>query len=126
MSVQDQISQLQFENEELRNEVQTYRNAARLYGIDANTMLTLAKSQIKTCADNIRLVEKMQEILDVFRYIPNDLTEQDVSSAIVCYDGNKDMPHCDLVYYGLKVLQKYLKKRSEIDEWRKGNLPENF
>lgn len=42
------------------------------------------------------------------------------------YDGNNEMPYCDLVYAGLSVLQKYLKKRSEYDEWRKGNLPEGF
>ena len=63
-------------------------------------------------------------MLSLFKYIPQDLTGQDVSCAITCYDGNNEMPYCDLVYAGLSVLQKYLKKRSEYDEWRKGNLPE--
>ena len=56
------ILRMNQELDTLFKEVQTYRNAARLYGIDPATMLTLAKSQVKTCADNIRLIEKMQEI----------------------------------------------------------------
>ena len=126
MVSEDEVNLLRFENIALKDELRTYRDAARLYGIDPETMLTLAKSQIKTCADNIRLVEKMQEVLSLFKYIPQDLTEQDVSCAITCYDGNNEMPYCDLVYAGLSVLQKYLKKRSEYDEWRKGNLLEGF
>lgn len=110
----------------LESEVQTYRNAARLYGIDPATMLTLAKSQVKTCADNIRLIEKMQEVFELFRYVPEDLTEQEVVSAITQYDGDGSKPYCDLVYCGLSIILKYLKKRSEYDEWRKGNLPEGF
>lgn len=110
----------------LESEVQTYRNAARLYGIDPVTMLTLAKSQVKTCADNIRLIEKMQEVFELFRYVPEDLTEQEVVSAITQYDGDGSKPYCDLVYCGLNIIRKYLKKRSEYDEWRKGNLPEGF
>ena len=102
----------------LFKEVQTYRNAARLYGIDPATMLTLAKSQVKTCADNIRLIEKMQEVFE--------LTEQEVVSAITQYDGDGSKPYCDLVYCGLSIIRKYLKKRSEYDVWRKGNLPEGF
>ena len=110
----------------LFKEVQTYRNAARLYGIDPATMLTLAKSQVKTCADNIRLIEKMQEVFELFQYVPEDLTEQEVVSAITQYDGDGSKPYCDLVYCGLSIICKYLKKRSEYDEWRKGNLPEGF
>jgi hypothetical protein len=110
----------------LFKEVQTYRNAARLYGIDPTTMLTLAKSQVKTCADNIRLIEKMQEVFELFQYVPEDLTEQEVVSAITQYDGDGSKPYCDLVYCGLSIICKYLKKRSEYDEWRKGNLPEGF
>jgi nucleoid-associated protein YgaU len=56
------ILRMNQELDTLFKEVQTYRNAARLYGIDPATMLTLAKSQVKTCADNIRLIEKMQEV----------------------------------------------------------------
>lgn len=110
----------------LFKEVQTYRNAARLYGIDPATMLTLAKSQVKICADNIRLIEKMQEVFELFQYVPEDLTEQEVVSAITQYDGDGSKPYCDLVYCGLSIICKYLKKRSEYDEWRKGNLPEGF
>ncbi len=107
-------------------EVQIYRNAARLYGIDAETMLTLAKSQIKTSADNIRIVEKMQDDLSLFDGVPAELTEKDVSRAIVQYDGDGTKPFCDLVFCGLKIIQKYLKERSELSEWRNGNLLDRF
>lgn len=120
------ILRMNQELDTLFKEVQTYRNAARLYGIDLATMLTLAKSQVKTCADNIRLIEKMQEVFELFQYVPEDLTEQEVVSAITQYDGDGSKPYCDLVYCGLSIICKYLKKRSEYDEWRKGNLPEGF
>lgn len=120
------ILNLWAKNTALESEVQTYRNAARLYGIDPETMLMLAKSQVKTCADNIRLIEKMQEVFELFRYVPEDLTEQDIVSAITQYDGDGSKPYCDLVYCGLSIIRNYLKKRSEFDEWRKGNLPEGF
>ena len=116
------ILRMNQERAALFEEVQAYRNAARLYGIDPATMLTLAKSQVKTCADNIRLIEKMQEVFELFQYVPEDLTEQ----AITQYDGDGSKPYCDLVYCGLSIICKYLKKRSEYDEWRKGNLPEGF
>lgn len=105
-------------------EAQIYRNAARLYGIDAETMLTLAKSQIKTSADNIRIVEKMQEILDIFKYVPDNLTELDLARATTQYDGDSSKPFCDLVFCGLDIIRSYHKKRSEYDELRKGNLSE--
>lgn len=117
---------LQRELDELLKEVRSYRDAARLYGVDPNTMLALAKSKIEACADNIRLVEKMQEILAMFRYVPEDLTEQELSIAISHYDGDGSKPYCDLVYYGLDIIREYLKKRSEYDEWRKGHLPACF
>lgn len=120
------ILRMNQELDTLFKEVQTYRNAARLYGIDPATMLTLAKSQVKTRADNIRLIEKMQEVFELFQYVPEDLTEQEVVSAITQYDGDGSKPYCDLVYCGLSIICKYLKKRSEYDEWRKGNLPEGF
>lgn len=120
------ILRMNQELDTLFKEVQTYRNAARLYGIDLATMLTLAKSQVKTCADNIRLIEKMQEVFELFQYVPEDLTEQEVVSAITQYDGDGSKPYCDLAYCGLSIICKYLKKRSEYDEWRKGNLPEGF
>lgn len=120
------ILRMNQERAALFEEVQAYRNAARLYGIDPVTMLTLAKSQVKTCADNIRLIEKMQEVFELFRYVPENLTEQEVVSAITQYDGDGSKPYCDLVYCGLSIICKYLKKRSEYDEWRKGNLPEGF
>lgn len=52
------VKELKDRCEQLKAEVQIYHDAAALYGIDPMTMLTLAKSQIKTCADNIRLMEK--------------------------------------------------------------------
>lgn len=117
------IQQLQEERTALDAEVQMYRSAARLYGIDAKTMLTLAKSQIKTCADNIRLMEKMQSVLSIFDRVPQDLDVRDVTETIVHYDGDNSKPGCDLVYCGLRIIWDYLKERSDLDEWRKGNLP---
>lgn len=76
------ILRMNQERAALFEEVQAYRNAARLYGIDPATMLTLAKSQVKTCADNIRLIEKMQEVFELFRYVPENLTEQEVVSFL--------------------------------------------
>lgn len=121
-----EIQRLNNQCASLFTEVQTYRNAARLYGVDCYTMLTLARSQIKTSADNIRFVEKIQEVFDLFKYVPDNLTEEDLTSALVQYDGDGTKPYCDLVYCGLSIIREYLKKRSEYDEWRKGNLPESF
>lgn len=118
------IMQLRDEKGMANAEVQIYQSAARLYGIDAETMLTLAKSQIKTSADNIRIVEKMQEILDIFKYVPDNLTELDLAQATTHYDGDRSKPFCDLVFCGLDIIRSYYKKRSEYDEWRKGNLSE--
>ena len=85
------ILRMNQERAALFEEVQAYRNAARLYGIDPATMLTLAKSQVKTCADNIRLIEKMQEVFELFRYVPENLTEyyflSNFYSAPVTYNG---------------------------------------
>lgn len=120
------IRQLNSQCSALLDEVHGYRQAARLYGVNPRTMLELAKSKVTTSADNIRLVEKMQEVFDLFRYVPEDLTEQEIVSAITQYDGDGSKPYCDLVYCGLDIIRKYLKKRSEYDEWRKGDLPENF
>ena len=117
------IQQLREERAVLDAEAQLYRDAARLYGIDAKTMLTLAKSQIKTCADNIRLVEKMGNVLDMFKWVPSGLTTDDVCRAITHYDGDGSKPYCDLVYCGLDIIRTYLKVRSDLDEWRKANLP---
>ena len=106
------IQQLQEERTALDAEVQMYRSA-----------LTLAKSQIKTCADNIRLMEKMQSVLSIFDRVPQDLDVRDVTETIVHYDGDNSKTGCDLVYCGLRIIWDYLKERSDLDEWRKGNLP---
>lgn len=121
-----EIQRLHNQCASLFSEVQTYRNAARLYGVDLRTMLMLAKSQIKTSADNIRLVEKIQEVFDLFRDIPENLSEGELNAALTVYDGDGSRPYCDLVYCGLSIIREYYKKRSEYDEWRRGNLPENF
>lgn len=116
------VEQLQKRCKELEDEVQVYRDAARLYGIDAKTMLELAKSQIKTCADNIRLVEKMQEVFGIFENVHDDITDRDVEQAIMHYDGDDTKPYCDLVFAGLCVIRKYLKVREDLNEWRKNHL----
>lgn len=117
------VKELKEKCERLVAEVQIYHDAAALYGIDPMTMLTLAKSQIKTCADNIRLMEKMESVLDMFKWVPKDLTVDEVCKAITHYDGDGSKPYCDLVYCGLDVIRKYLEERSELNEWKKSNLP---
>lgn len=111
--------------ERLEREVAVYRNAARLYGIDAKTMLTLARSQIKTCADNIRMSETLHKVLKCFTYVSDYLTEQEVSLAIIHYDGDGSKPFCDLVYCGLDIIRRYLDIRGDIDEWMQGDILES-
>lgn len=102
----------------LEKELSTYWNAAERYGITAPVMLELAKSQIKTCADNIRMMERLRDIYDtLFRWIPDELTEQDLMKAISQYDGDSSKPSCDTVYAALKILQELLRKREEAEEW---------
>ena len=105
--------------QEIKKEVLEYRNAARLYGVDAHTMLMLAKSKIVTCADNIRMMERMEQLLKLFDYVPESLTDKDLEMALMHYDGDESKPYCDIVYWGLSVLRKYLKVRDECAEWRK-------
>lgn len=67
---------------ELENECKTYRDAAALYGVDAMTMLALAKSQIKTVADNIRMREVLDQYEIVFRYLKRLFSYEDRDSFI--------------------------------------------
>ena len=120
---EESVKELKEKCEQLSAEVQVYHSAAALYGVDPMTMLTLAKSQIKTCADNIRLMEKMENVLNMFKYVPKDLTSDEVCRAISHYDGDGSKPYCDLVYCGLDIIREYLKVRGELDEWKKHNLP---
>lgn len=120
---EESVNELKEKCEQLSAEVQVYHNAAALYGVDPMTMLTLAKSQIKTCADNIRLMEKMENVLNMFKYVPKDLTSDEVCRAISHYDGDGSKPYCDLVYCGLDIIREYLKVRGDLDEWKKHNLP---
>ncbi len=117
------VKDLKARCEQLEAEVQIYHAAAALYGIDPMTMLTLAKSQIKTCADNIRLMEKMEDILDMFAQVPKDLTADDVCEAISHYDGDGSKPYCDLVCCGLDIIRQYFTVRSDLAAWRKNNMP---
>jgi|GEM_PF-3381199 len=100
--------------EALEAECKVYSDASELYGIDAMTMLALARSQIKTCADNIRMSEKMEEYRALFSELPSGLTKEDVTAAICAYDGNGEMPYCDLVWAALVAVRKYLKARGEL------------
>lgn len=120
---EESVKELKEKCEQLSAEVQVYHSAAALYGVDPMTMLTLAKSQIKTCADNIRLMEKMENVLNMFKYVPKDLTSDEVCRAISHYDGDGSKPYCDLVYCGLDIIREYLKVRGDLDEWKKHNLP---
>lgn len=99
-------------------EVQMYHRAADLYGVDPVTMLNLAKSQIKVCADNVSLNEAMKSVLDVFKLIPENLTANEVRGAIACYDGDGSKPYCDLVYCGLDIIRRYLEVRGELNKWK--------
>lgn len=63
------IDELEAEVSVYRSELAEYEQMAASYGIDAKTMCTLAKSQIKTCADNIRLREQMEETQSFIRFI---------------------------------------------------------
>ena len=96
-----------------------------LYGLDPETMMILAKSQIKTCGENIRLVEEIKEISDLFSDIPEDVMEQDIVAAISQYDGDGQKPYSDLVCCGLRIIQRYLANREIYEEWTKGSLSEN-
>lgn len=120
---EESVKELKEKCEQLSAEVQVYHSAAALYGVDPMTMLTLAKSQIKTCADNIRLMEKMENVLNMFKYVPKDLTSDEICRAISHYDGDGSKPYCDLVYCGLDIIREYLKVRGDLDEWKKHNLP---
>lgn len=86
----------------------------------SDTTDKMAKSQIKTCADNIRMMEKMQEVFELFSQVPDNLTDDELGEAFFRYDGE---PYCELVCCGIEIIRKYLKKRSEYDEWQKKNLP---
>lgn len=97
--------------DQLEAECKTYMDAAELYGIDAMTMLSLARSQIKTSASNIRLSEQMEEYRKLFDELPRNLTDEDVTRAIIAYDGNGAMPYCDLVWAALWAVRKYLRMR---------------
>lgn len=63
------IRELMAKVDALESELSEYRQMAESYGIDAKTMCTLAKSQIKTCADSIRLREQMEETQSFIRFI---------------------------------------------------------
>lgn len=118
MEHDETVKDLKEKCEQLAAEVQTYHDAADLYGIDPMTMLTLAKSQIETCADNIRLIQKMECVLDIFKWVPNDLTVGEVCKAIIHYDGDGSKPYCNLVYCGLDIIRKYLEIRDELNKWK--------
>lgn len=59
----------------------------------------------------------------MFKYVPKDLTSDEVCRAISHYDGDGSKPYCDLVYCGLDIIREYLKVRGDLDEWKKHNLP---
>ena len=63
------IDELEAEVSVYRSELAEYEQMAASYGIDAKTMCTLAKSQIKTCAENIRLREENELYRHIFRCV---------------------------------------------------------
>lgn len=102
-------------------EVRIYRNAAELYGIDAMKMMTLTKIQTRICDDNVKLTDKIHELDMLFKKIPkeineDEITEKTVMSAMIHYDGDNSKPYCDLVYYALSVVLGYLKIKDKLHE----------
>lgn len=64
---------------ELEQECGKYRRAALSYGVDADGMLMLAKSQIRTAANNIHLMDELEFYYDLMDdCIPSWLTQKDV------------------------------------------------
>lgn len=95
-----------------------FRNAASQYGITAPVMLELAKSQIKTCADNIRMMERLRDVYEkVYAEIPEETTGHDLVAALYEYDGDGSKSACDLVFAGLKIIQEFLGERDEAQRW---------
>jgi len=67
----------------------------------------------------VDMMEKMQEVFELFSQVPDNLTDDKLDEAFFRYDGE---PYCELVCCGIEIIRKYLKKRSEYDEWQKKNL----
>ena len=59
--------------ESLQAQLAEYDEIAAEYGIDGKTMLTLAKSQIKTAQDNIKLQEQLTASQRRAQYARNEL-----------------------------------------------------
>ena len=65
MNTLERFLEAQERIDELQSELKPFQEAAAEYGIDAKTMLTLAKSQIKTAQENISIrAERDQARLD--------------------------------------------------------------
>lgn len=91
---------------------------ASSYGIDVETMLTLAKSQIKTCASNIELLEDVNKFLNLFTNLPNELPRGEIDAALVVYDGDRSKPYCDLVYIGLCIIREFYKLHDVVSKYK--------
>lgn len=64
---------------ELEQECEKYRRAALSYGVDADGMVMLAKSQIRTAANNIHLMDELEFYYDLADgHIPSWLMPKDV------------------------------------------------
>ena len=77
-------------------------------------MLSLAKSQIKTSADNLRIMERVRELA---KEVPSTLMSYELERALCEYDGDGSKAFCDLVYAGLKIIQKIQSWEQENNEW---------
>lgn len=113
------------DNSSLKMEVEEYRRAAEMYGVDAETMLTLAKSQIKTSAKNIEVYEDIEKLLHVYDSLPMELPDGALEAALVVYDGDREKPYCDIVWYGLKVLQMFYRMGDLVRKYKKGRIEED-
>ncbi len=113
------------DNSSLKMEVERYRMAAEMYGVNAETMLALAKSQIKTSAKNIEVYEDIEKLLHIFDSLPLELPNGELEAALVVYDGDRERPYCDLVWHGLKVMQAFYGLDDLVKKYKKGLVDEN-
>ena len=66
--------------------IEEYEKMSYRYGIDAETMLELAKAKITTCKHNIQLMDRLDEISDKYNSLAEEYAEliQSGNVNIIC------------------------------------------
>lgn len=110
---------------ELEQECEKYRRAALSYGVDADGMLMLAKSQIRTAANNIHLMDELEFYYDLADdHIPRGLQAKDVIATMVYIDSLLDR-ECNIparesvmqiVHAALEIMNALLSRSAEKEE----------